>query len=291
MIFDGQPQQITVDGHRRLVAARFGDPKSEKVLLFDPGSFGIYADGFHLCSILAERGWFTVATTRAGMFGSDPVPEDQAPRPSFHVADIARLLNTLGISRKVILAGHSMSGVRLHLAGALIPERIRGLVPIDAVCPSLMTGLTWASWVAWARGVGQAGAHVVSTSLSGLVDTLHPNTLQLDGRARSDKLASIASQEHLRAAAAEVAATEKRALDDTIDPALDLPAFFATATPVSKGTSKLLSLYAEHGTWAERIHCPKDGHMSILRPPSVLQIVDGIESLFEVSEDRFEGLG
>ncbi|NNU14875.1 alpha/beta fold hydrolase [Parvularcula sp. ZS-1/3] len=280
MIFQGEVEHIAIDGERGLSCARYGDPKAERVMVFDPGSFGIYADADHIAVDLARRGWYCILTTRAGMYGSDPLPEGQAPLPRFHVEDIGRLLDRLDLGRKVVLAGHSMSGVRLHLAGCMMPERLHGLACLDAVCPSLMRGIRWSGWVAWARGIGQAGAKVAGTAVGDLVETLHPNLLQLEGPPRADKLASINSQKHLETAAWEVAVTERRALKDPIEPALSLPAFFATATPVSQGTTSLLTEYEQAGTWARRIHLKKDGHMSMLTPPSSGLIADGVEALW-----------
>jgi pimeloyl-ACP methyl ester carboxylesterase len=284
MKLQGEVERIEVDGERRLSVARYGDPDASHVLLFDPGSFGIYADGHHIALELARRDWYCIMTTRAGMYGSDPLPDNQPPVPSFHIEDMQRLLDRLKVDRKVVLAGHSMAGVRVHLAGCMMPERLQGLALLDAVCPSLMRGLRWAGWIAWARGIGQAGAKVAGTALGDFVETLHPNILELEGPPRADKLASINSEQHLRTAAEEVAVTEKKAMSTLIEPAVHLPSFFATATPVSQGTTALLQEYTEAGTWARRIHFAKEGHMSMLTPPCSVQIADGIEDIVRHAE-------
>ena len=281
MNFDADLTFYAVDGERRLRCARYGDPASEKVFVFDPGSFGIYVDAHHVGQALAEQGWFSVLTTRAGMYGSDPLPAGQSPNPSFHVADLGRLLDVLELGdRKPILGGHSMSGVRMHLAGHTMGERLRGLVLLDAVCPSLMRGLQWSGWVAWGTSLGEAGAMVAGTPVGNLIETLHPNYLKLEGSLRADKLASINSESHLTTAAEEVAVSSKRLLTAEIEPALHLPAFFATATPVSQGTTELVAAYERAGTWVGRMHLKKDGHMSMLTPPSSETIAEGIEQLW-----------
>lgn len=282
-MLEGTTETIAVEGDRRLAFSRAGDPQAERVFLFDPGSFGIHVDGYHLVRELARRGWYAVAYTRAGMYGSDPLPPDQVPTPSFHVGDMGRLLDALGIERPVILAGHSMAGVRVHLAGAVMPDRFRGLALLDAVCPSLMSGLTWDGWVAWGRSLGETGARVAGSLIGNLVEEFHPNILQLEGEERAAKVASINSESHLATAAAEIAVTERKVITEAIKPALALPAFFATATPVSQGTSKLVELYRERGTWVRRIKLKDEGHMSMLRPPAVLTLADGIEELWSAS--------
>lgn len=269
-----------VDAGRRLQIAVYGDPDAERVMLFDPGSFGIYADGHNLAAELAARGWHVIGMTRAGMYGSDPLPAGQTPLPGFHVDDMARLLDALGIRKRLVLAGHSMAGVRVHLAGHLMEDRLRGLVLLDAVCPSLMESITWAGWVAWARALGQAGAFVATSALGPLVEELHPNGLKLSGRPREDKLASVSSDAHLLNSAAEVAATERRSFAERIEPALDLPAFFATATPVSQGTTKLVEAYRDRGSWVRRIKPRGVGHVSLLAPEHVPDLADGADALF-----------
>lgn len=283
-VYHGDAEKLAIEGERSVVVARYGAPDAEKILLFDPGSFGIYADFHHIAQHLARDDWFVIAMTRAGMYQSDPLPDGQPPVPRFHVADMARVLDTLKIDRKVILAGHSMAGVRVHMAGCIMPERLRGLALLDTVCPSLMRGLTWAGWVAWAKGIGRAGARFARSRMGGLMESVHPNLLKLEGQPRNDKLASVMSEKHLRCAAEEVSVTERKAFEDTVEPALKLPAFFATATPVSQGTSELLREYEKQGTWTRRIHLKNDGHMSMLTPPSSNLIAEGIEELWEAGD-------
>jgi len=273
-------ERIEVEPGRSLFAALYGDPTAERVLFFDPGSFGIYADGHNLCLQMAERGWFAIAATRAGLFGSDPVPEGQEPTPGFHVGDTERLLDKLGVSRPVVLAGHSMAGIRAHLAGHLLEHRLAGLVLIDAVCPSLVDSFTWTGWVAWARGLGAAGAFVATTALGPLVEELHPNNLKIEGRPREDKLASVASEAHLLAAAREVAATERKSFTERIEPALALPTFLATSTPISQGTSRVVEAYQAEETWVERIKLKGAGHVAILATPYVERLAAGAESVW-----------
>lgn len=283
MTMDFNALQLPVAPGRHLQIAVYGNPSTERVVLFDPGSFGIYADGHQFCLELARRGWHAIAMTRAGMYGSDPLPEGQAPLPGFHVADMARALDALGIDRPIVLAGHSMAGVRVHLAAHLLEERIRGLILLDAVCPSLMDSFVWSGWVTWAKTLGSAGAFVASTALGPMVEELHPNGLKLEGRPREDKLASVSSEAHLMASAAEVAATERKSFADRIEPNLSLPSFFATATPVSQGTTKLVEAYQAAGTWVQRIKPKNVGHVSLLAPPVVSNLADGADAVWEAA--------
>ena len=280
--------KLEVEAGRRLQVATYGDHTAARFLLFDPGSYGIFADALHFCSTLAERGWFAASMTRAGLFGSDPLPPGINPSPDVHIADMQHVLTALGRDQRFVLAGHSMAGLRLHLAAHRFRDQLAGLVLIDAVCPSLLDGRVWPIWVASAKGLSASGRFVLPTPLGQFVRKLHPNTLKLEGRQRQDKIGSIACDSHLSQAVAEVRATDRRFWRQPVMPALHLPAFFATATPVSQGTGKLLRAYEQAGTWAERIKLRGDGHISVLAPPSAQLLADGAERLWRAAHgDRF----
>jgi pimeloyl-ACP methyl ester carboxylesterase len=266
---------------RRLAYKPFGEPREPgKVLLYDPGSFGSYCDGVHLCSELADRGYLAIAYSRAGMYPSDPLPEGNTPHPAFHTSDIDNLLEALGIEGPILLAGHSMSGVRLHYAGHAIPERLRGLIFLDAVCPSLTKSFTWAGWTSFARTAAKAGIKAAGTALAPFVEELHPNILRLAGEDRTAKLTAIGSAEHLKAAADEIRAMDRKTRTIEIDEAVEIPALYVTATAVSQGTPEVLKRYEAEGVWARHIKLPKDGHMSMLTPPATEIIADGIDALW-----------
>lgn len=271
----------SVDGSRRLAFASFGDAQAERQLLFDPGSFGCYVDGLHLCRVLSKRGWRAVTYSRAGMYPSDPLPPGTLPDPIFHVEDMARLADAVALLPPFVLAGHSMAGVRLHHAGFVLPETIVGLAFMDAVCPALTRDTAWAGWTAGARRFASAGVLTMATPLRPMIERVHPNYLKLDGEEREEKIRSISDRNHLTTAGLEIDAMDRRTRRLEIEPALHRPAFFATATAVSRGTRKLVAQYQEQGIWAEHIHCPRDNHMSILTPPTIERLADGVERLWE----------
>ncbi|MEM0928221.1 MAG: hypothetical protein AAGI89_02910 [Pseudomonadota bacterium] len=280
---NGRLEQCDVGGGRRITASIFGSRQAERVLLFDAGSFGSWVDGAHLCRELAARGWLAVTHSRAGMYPSEPAPEGTVLDPRFHVADMLRLLDTLEIPVPIVLAGHSMAGLRLHHAGNVTADRLRALAFIDAVCPSLAKQRTWAGWTVFAKTIAQTGVQVMGSAIGPMLENFHPNVLELDGDERLSKVKSISSPEHLATAADELRAMDRQSRDVEVEEALHLPALFATATPVSQGTTALMKRYAEAGTWADRLKFPAEGHISILTPPATDTIADGIDELWEVS--------
>ncbi|MEO1656882.1 MAG: alpha/beta hydrolase [Pseudomonadota bacterium] len=280
----GTPRKVETGEGRSLAAALFGDTSSERVLLFDSGSFGSWVDGAHLCRELAGRGWLAVTHSRAGMYPSEPAPDGVVLDPRFHVADMMSLLDALDISTPIVLAGHSMAGLRLHHAGNVAAERLRALAFIDAVCPSLAKDRTWAGWTVFAKTVAETGVQVMGSAMGPLLENFHPNLMELDGDERLSKIKSISSPEHLATASAEFRAMDRQSREVEVDEALHMPAFFATATAASQGTTALMKRYAREGTWAERVKFKSEGHLSILTPPAIERIADGIDELWEVSE-------
>ncbi|MEO1041573.1 MAG: hypothetical protein AAFX52_04720 [Pseudomonadota bacterium] len=279
----GRLVHCAIDGGRRITLSVFGVRDADRILLFDAGSFGSWVDGAHLCRALAGRGWLAMSHSRAGMYPSDAAPEGTVLDPRFHVADMERLLDALEIRVPIVLAGHSMAGLRLHHAGNVMPDRLRGLAFIDAVCPSLARDRTWAGWTAFARSVAETGVQVMGTPMGSWIENFHPNVLHLDGDERLSKIKSISSQSHLATAADEFRAMDRSSRAIEVEEALHVPAFFATATPASQGTTDLMQRYAEAGTWAERSKFRSEGHLSILTPPAIEKIADGIEELWDVS--------
>lgn len=280
----GRLEHCLIDGDRSITTCVFGDHEAERVLLFDPGAFGSWVDGAHLCRALAARGWLAITYSRAGMYPSPPAPQGTILDPQFHVADMLRLLDFLEIRVPIILAGHSMAGLRLHHAGHVAPDRFRGFALIDAVCPTLTKDSLWAGWTVFGKTLAETGVQVMGSAMGPILENFHPNTLELDGDERLAKVKSISSPQHLATAADELRAMDRQSRTVEVEEALHVPALFATVSPVSKGTTALLERYADQGTWAERLKFPDDDHISVLTPPAIHDIAAGIEELWEVSK-------
>ena len=228
---------------------------------------------------MAAKGFRAISYSRAGMFPSDPVPEGVAPGPRFHVDDISRLLDRLNVRHPIVLAGHSMAGVRLHYAGFSIRSRIKAMLMIDAVVPELTRSATWGGWTSFARSLSAVGIQAAISPLAPLMEQFHPNMLALDGEEREAKVKSIASDAHLEAAGDEIRAMDRKTRDDEIDAAVHIPALYATCTPVSQGTSKLIKQYEAVGTEVRRLKFPRESHMSILTPPVINEIAATLEDI------------
>lgn len=80
----------------------------------------------------------TVSYDRAGYGGSDPDPQD---RTLDRIADdLTGLLDGIGETRPVVLVGHSWGGPIIRLFADRHPERVAGLVFVDATVAEIMSG-------------------------------------------------------------------------------------------------------------------------------------------------------
>ena len=254
------PAPVRLADGRRLLTLRGG--AAPPAILFDAGAFGIYADGANLVRALAGRGVPAVSYTRANLSGSDPA--SGPPTLEAHGADMLALLDALGQTGAVVLAGHSMAGLRLHALAERHPDRVAGLVLIDAMVPG-----------AWPRAALRtlAGAlRPVERALPALCRTAnaYPNAMRLKGRERADKLASVYAADHLRASRAEIL----HAARTHIAPAAHVPTFLLPAGRIARGSADLA-----RRTGARLIDMSAYGHAGVLAPEPAQHIAEAAMSL------------
>lgn len=123
---------VDIGGRKlRLVCA---GPKSAKpVVWMEAGAFGIAADFAAIQEKLVAKGIRSCAYDRAGLGWSDagPKPRDSAAI----VGDLERLIAASGERGPFILMGHSMAGLHVRMFAARNPEKVAGLVLIEATTP------------------------------------------------------------------------------------------------------------------------------------------------------------
>lgn len=120
-------ERIAVDGARRLHLDCRG--QGQPTVVLEAGMSGGAHDWAAVHGALAQ-GSRVCAYDRAGYGGSDPLPEGRARTPQ---ADFERLLQAAGIETPVLLVGHSMGGLLATDFARRHPQRVAGLVLVDAV--------------------------------------------------------------------------------------------------------------------------------------------------------------
>ncbi len=254
--------RIEIDPGRHLHCLYEGRNEAPFVL-FDAGAFGIYADGWWVKEALKKK--FGVCLyDRAGMGASDPVPEGITPSPDFHVEDIRKLVRALGVTTKIILIGHSMSGLRLHTFVNLYREEIRGVIFVDALSPRQLTnthGKFLGQQFAWILKAGVLGAKL---GLAETVSKIAPNNFALDGAIRADKVWSYASESHHAASRDEVLAVDYEADYLHGDGITKLPLAIFTSTLVNGMNESDADIAQKNTGYGWFGAFPKENHVSIL---------------------------
>ncbi len=248
------PGELIDIGGRRLHAVRAGPAGAHPLILLEAGSFGFSADWSVVQQRLAERGYRSLAYDRAGLGHSDAGP---APRDGLAIAeDLEALSRALGELQPLIYVGHSMAGLHAHIFAAGNPDRVAGLVLVDAVTPAAADQplgkriarqyVRLARTAAWAAGAG-------------LLRPLTPlgDTIGLPREAAGHKRWAFAHAAHNRAAADEVAAwaeTAEQAL--AAGPSRpDLPIAVVTAGPARVGA-------AQKAMMAAPAHAARHGYVT-----------------------------
>lgn len=166
----GKPRGEMVDvGGRKLRLVCEG-PKGESstnrrpVVWLESGAFSGAADFAAIQQKLTAKGLRSCAYDRAGMGYSDAGP---APRDGDAiVADLAAVMAASGEPGPYVLVGHSMAGLYLRQFAAGHPDRVVGLVLLDAVTPEMVALPGAQRFVDRMTTVARAGAIVGSLGLT-----------------------------------------------------------------------------------------------------------------------------
>ena len=196
-------EMIDIGGGRRMHIVCEGPKGAGPTVLFEAGAFGFSADWGAVQSKVVAQGLRACAYDRAGLGLSDPGPE---PRDANAVVgDLERLLKAAHEDGPFIVVGHSMAGLYLPLFAARNPDRIKGLVFVDAATPQVSetpSGRQFADAFAKASRLAALGARLgLFTPLQG---TWLGDKYGLPPAASAEKRRAFASPAHNRWAAAEV---------------------------------------------------------------------------------------
>jgi len=199
----------------------------------EAGAFGFAADWGAAQEALGAAGWRSCAYDRAGMGFSPPGP---APRDGLAiVTDFEKLVAASGERGPFILVGHSMAGLRLREYAGRNPDKVAGLVLVDAAVadaaeleafkPFIEAFATASRWAARGASIGL---------YKPLIYTGLGDKIGLPPAAKAEKRWAFANGRHNRTAAAEVGQWSLAAQQALAQPAFDpaWPVAVVTAGPV-----------------------------------------------------------
>ena len=198
----GEMAQIEQGRNLRLVCE--GPSSARPVVWLEAGAFGFAADWGATQEALTAAGWRSCAYDRAGMGYSPPGP---APRDGLAiVSDFEELTAASGEPGPYVLVGHSMAGLRLRQYAGRNPDKIVGLVLIDAATPEAAQNprrsgfiKTFASASRWAARGASIGLY------KPLAHTRLGDKIGLPKQASAEKRWAFANGRHNRTSADEVA--------------------------------------------------------------------------------------
>lgn len=229
-----KPRGAFVDiGGRRLRLVCEGPISARPTVWLEAGAFGGAADFSAIQEKLTAVGVRSCAYDRAGLGYSDPGPR---PRDGDAIArDLETLIATSGEQGPFVLAGHSMAGLYMRLFAARNPERVAGLVFIDAATPEMIEMPQAQRFLGRFAGMARVGA------VAGSLGLTKPLFLLADGIGlppvgKAEKRRGFISGRHSRNALAEVESWRTAAKQAAAAPPLDprWPVAIVTAGPPSR---------------------------------------------------------
>jgi pimeloyl-ACP methyl ester carboxylesterase len=227
----GEMVQIEPGRSLRLVCE--GPRNARPVVWLEAGAFGFAADWGATQEALTAAGFRSCAYDRAGM-GYSPV--GPAPRDGLAiVSDFEKLVAASGEPGPYILVGHSMAGLRLRQYAGRNPDKIEGLVLVDAATPEAADNPRLQGFIKAFASASRWAARGASIGLyKPLVRTGLGDKIGLPKQAGDEKRWAFANGRHNRTSADEVAlwpqASQQAGQQPPYDPAW--PVAVVTAGPV-----------------------------------------------------------
>jgi pimeloyl-ACP methyl ester carboxylesterase len=209
-------------------------PSNDRPLVWlEAGAFGFAADWGATQQALSAAGWRSCAYDRAGMGFSPPGP---APRDGLAiVTDFEKLVAASGEQGPFILVGHSMAGLRLREYAGRNPDKVAGLVLVDAATADASETEAFRPFIEAFATASRWAARGASLGLyKPLVYTSLGDKIGLPPAAKAEKRWAFANGRHNRTAAQEVALWPQAANQAAAEPAYDAawPVAVVTAGPV-----------------------------------------------------------
>jgi len=267
-------------GGRRLRVVRAGGGAAQPLIVLEHGAFGCAADWAVVQQRLAAKGFRSLAYDRAGLGHSDPGPQPRDGRAV--VGDLAALLRALDERNPVVLVGHSMGGLMVRLFALTHPDRVLGVVLVDAVTPDVLRLPTGPGVVRSFWRLLRVARFAARFGLMRPVSLFTHNLIGLTGEAKVEKRRIHGSASHAHWAAEEVAqwpATSRQCDEAEFPP--DLPIAVITAgaeraAPMFKSIQAVPALASRYG-YVE--HVAGAGHASLLGLRFADPIVRGVEQV------------
>jgi pimeloyl-ACP methyl ester carboxylesterase len=281
-------QLVDIGGRRLHMVCAGPVAGPHPVIILEAGAFGLSADFGAIQDELALRGLRSCAYDRAGLGQSDPRPGRLTALSG--IEDLEALLERCGEPGPYLMVGHSMAGIRLRLFAGRNPDKISGLVLLDAATPEASMNPMMRSFIRRFGDLSRAAGGAASIGLFKPLAPFLADRIGLPAEAALDKRQAFGSGHHNRVAAEEVLLWDAMA-----QKALELPGYDSawpvgviTAGPVQgrETFKKLQSAPAEQAAKSRIVHLEKAGHADMLGRKFARSVVDVIEQIHGIASAR-----
>ena len=277
--FPRRGEMIDIGG-RSLRLVRAGEWSADRpTIVFECGAFGCAADWAVVQDRLARRGMYSLAYDRAGLGYSDPGPSPRDGRAI--AADLEALLAKVGETGPLLMVGHSMAGLLLRVFVGRNPERVVGVVLVDAVTPEAFEHRVAARAINTYRNAMRLVGLWSGAGFMRPVSLVIGDMIGLEGEASVEKRRIYGSSVHARWAANEVlqwptTSAQGREIGP-YDPALPVAVVTAGAERVAPAVKAIQVAPAEASRRGYVAHVPGANHASLLGKRFADPIIDGID--------------
>lgn len=190
-------------GGRKLRLVCTGPRSDTPSVWMEAGAFGLAADFAAIQDKLAVKGIRSCAYDRAGMGWSDPGPR---PRDSLAiVGDLEKLIAASGERGPFILMGHSMAGLHTRLFAARNPDKVSGLVLIEATTPEQIDSPRTGKFLPRFNSISKLAAVSATLGFTRPFHSKYGDRIGLPPQGSAEKRHAFVSGRHARTAAREVA--------------------------------------------------------------------------------------
>ena len=249
----------------------------------ESGAFGFSADWAAVQQLLKNEGVHSCAYDRAGLGRSDPGPR---PRDGLAVVqDVERLQAAAHETGPFILVGHSMAGLYVRLFAARNPDKVAGIVLVDATTPEAIESDSMRNFVEQFANVSKVAGWTASAGLLKPLAFLG-DAIGLEGQASAEKRWAFGHGAHNRWAAEEVEqwprTADEAARAGKLDPAW--PTAVVTAGHGPRGFKAVQARPAREARRGYVKNVPDASHASLLGVKFAKEIVEAIDFVREAGK-------
>ncbi|PHY18234.1 alpha/beta fold hydrolase [Caulobacter sp. BP25] len=246
-------QMVEIEPGRTLRLVCEGERSDRPIVWLESGAFGLAADWGAVQEALTAAGWRSCAYDRAGMGYSPPGPK---PRDGLAIVeDFEKLVAASGEPGPYVLVGHSMAGLRLREFAGRNPDKVAGLVLVDAAGPEAAQDPRMQGFIKAFANISKWAARGASLGLyKPLVHTRLGDKIDLPPAAKAEKGWAFANGRHNRTAAEEISLWAEASAQASQQPPFDpkWPVAVVTAGPVAgrelrKAMQEAPARRSEHG--------------------------------------------